>query len=76
MDTPEFRHEFERRLHEEIGCAEGCECLSPAILLAGEMCDRIAELEGVLRRIDAVTTWETTPLGRSFQDEIEAALRR
>ena len=38
--------------------------------------DRIAELEALLRRIDAVTAWETTPLGRGFQEEIEAALRR
>ena len=35
---------------------------------------RIAELESLLRRIDDVTHWETTPLGRGFQDEIEAAL--
>lgn len=35
---------------------------------------RIAELEALLRRIDAVITWETTPLGRGFQDEIEAIL--
>lgn len=35
---------------------------------------RIAELEALLRRIDNVTTWETHPLGRSFQEEIEAAL--
>lgn len=38
--------------------------------------ERIAELETLLRRIDAVIIWETTPLGRSFQDEIEAALKR
>ena len=37
---------------------------------------RIAELEALLRRIDAVVTWETTPLGRHFQEEVEAALRR
>lgn len=36
---------------------------------------RIVELEALLRRIDAVITWETTPLGQSFQDEVEAALR-
>jgi hypothetical protein len=35
---------------------------------------RNADLEALLRRIDAVITWETTPLGREFQDEIEAAL--
>lgn len=35
---------------------------------------RIAELEALLRRIDNVTQWETHPLGRSFQEEIEAAL--
>ncbi len=29
----------------------------------------------LLRRIDAVITWETTPLGRGFQEEIEAALK-
>lgn len=37
---------------------------------------RIAELEALLRRIDNVITWETTPLGRQFQEELEAALRR
>ena len=37
---------------------------------------RIAQLEALLRRIDAVITWETTPLGRAFQDELEATLRR
>ena len=36
--------------------------------------DRIAELEALLRRIDNVTLWETHPLGRCFQQEIEAAL--
>jgi hypothetical protein len=36
--------------------------------------ERIAALESLLRRIDAVTTWETTPLGRAFQEEIEEAL--
>lgn len=41
-------------------------------------CDkaRIADLEALLRRIDAVIAWETTPLGRAFQEELEAALRR
>ena len=37
---------------------------------------RIAELEALLRCIDAVIIWETTPLGRAFQDELEATLRR
>jgi hypothetical protein len=32
-------------------------------------------LRSLLRRIDDVTAWETTPLGRGFQEEIEAALR-
>lgn len=35
---------------------------------------RVAELEAMLRRIDAVIAWETTPLGRGFQDELDAAL--
>lgn len=35
---------------------------------------RIAELEAMLRRIDAVVTWETTSLGRQFQDEVESVL--
>ena len=38
--------------------------------------DRITELESLLHRIDAVIAWETTPLGRAFQHEMEAALRR
>jgi hypothetical protein len=36
--------------------------------------NRAAALEALLRRIDAVVTWETTPLGRGFQDEIETVL--
>lgn len=39
------RHDFERRLNDEIGCADGCSCLTPAIHLAEEMSGRIAELE-------------------------------
>lgn len=40
-----------------------------------EAADRIEKLMALLRRIDAVTTWEVTPLGREFQTIIEAALR-
>lgn len=36
--------------------------------------NEIEHLRSILRRIDDVTTWETTPLGRRFQDEVEAAL--
>lgn len=36
--------------------------------------EEITRLRSLLQRIDAVTVWETTPLGRGFQDEIEAAL--
>ena len=34
----------------------------------------IARWRALLRKIDAVTVWETTPLGRGFQEEIERAL--
>ena len=34
----------------------------------------IERLRSLLRRIDDVITWETTPLGRDFQEEIEAAI--
>lgn len=40
-----------------------------------EAAERIEKLTALLRRIDAVTTWEDTPLGRDFQPIIEAALR-
>lgn len=48
----------------------------PDATLMEDAATRIAELESLLHRIDAVTTWETTPLGRGFQGEIDAALRR
>ena len=38
--------------------------------------NEIEHLRGLLKRIDDVTTWETTPLGRGFQDEVEAAMCR
>lgn len=38
--------------------------------------NEIEHLRSLLKRIDDVTAWETTPLGRGFQDEVEAALRR
>lgn len=51
-DVDGWRHDFERRLNDEIGCAEGCSCLTPAIKLAEDMSDRIAELELMLREAD------------------------
>lgn len=39
------------------------------------MQEREAELVSLLRRIDAVVVWESTPLERGFQEEIERALR-
>lgn len=56
----EYRHEFERRLNEEVGCAEGCSCLTPAIHLAEAMCDRIAELEAALKPLAVLLTNFTT----------------
>jgi hypothetical protein len=38
--------------------------------------DEIESLRYLLRRIDAVTTWEMMPFGRGFQEQIEDALRR
>jgi hypothetical protein len=45
----DHQHDFERRLNDEIGCSEGCECMNAAVRLAEDMCDRIAELETALR---------------------------
>lgn len=62
-----------------VNIATGCAHSGPRDWFEGvldETDERIAELEALLRRIDAVTTWETTPLGRHFQDELDAALRR
>ena len=62
--------------HEaDTGCPTGARHLAWAAE-SREAADRIAELEALLRRIDNVITWETTPLGRQFQEELEAALRR
>jgi seryl-tRNA(Sec) selenium transferase len=38
--------------------------------------DEIESLRAMLRRIDDCITWETTPLGRQFQGEVEAILTR
>lgn len=42
--------------------------------LLEDAADEIERLRSLLKRIDDVTTWETTPLGRKFQDEVEGAL--
>jgi hypothetical protein len=42
--------------------------------LANEAADEIEALRALLKRIDDVTTWKTTPLGSRFQEEVEAAL--
>lgn len=41
-----------------------------------EAADEIEALRAMLRRIDNLTTWETTPLGRDFQEEVDAILNR
>lgn len=41
-----------------------------------EAADEIDKLRELLARADAVSTWETTAEGRSFQDEIDQALNR
>lgn len=42
--------EFDRRLMDEIGCAEGCSCLDGAIRLAEDMRDHVKKLSAALRR--------------------------
>lgn len=41
--------ELNRRLMDEIGCAEGCSCLTPAVRLAENAIERVAELEAAIR---------------------------
>lgn len=43
--------ELDRRLMDEIGCADGCPCLTPAVRLAEDAIKRVAELEAALREI-------------------------
>lgn len=68
---------------ESVGCGhhwvkrngQGSILISDATLALIAAADEIERLRALLKRIDAVTTWETTPLGRHFQDEVEAALQ-
>jgi len=48
-----------------------CQCR-----VAHKAADEIEKLRELLRRADAVSTWETTAEGRSFQYEIDQALNR
>ena len=64
LDLAELRRKA--RALEDIDAGLGAPFFSAA--------DEIERLRELLRRADAVVTWETTPNGRGFQDEIEAAL--
>jgi hypothetical protein len=66
---------------------ESCDAMTPdemedtamhmehANIIIGLATGKIHVLLDLIRRADNVIAWETTPLGRGFQEEIEAALK-